>query len=567
MKRLRGIYGIVLFLLVCGLVFNGVLSAADTKKDKESKRGKTMQIGKINWYTEQNTFDEMIKIAQKEKKPILTVFSATWCGPCQKVKKETFSKDEFQKVADQVVLLYIEQTDPKSKDYIKKNKISAYPTFKVFSKDGIDLETGSPERTVEGFLNWVKDIKAGNSYYELSRRLKKEPNNREVIMKLVDKVAWDEVEERVKLLRQALKLNPDVNDPVSHKAYEKLAADLYMDLSMMGEDKKAKADYAKKHNDEFMNVIKAYYPDKFQHALKGPRGLSCILGWFNALGKYKDGLFYFENFLKTKKNKLDIQKDMQIFPDALTALLNANQGKKADEWLKKLQDMIKKEAQADKDKEADAKKKSGFYFYMWTRIYHAFVEYYGEKQDAKNAEKYAGLMFEEYTKNKRGQFVDYIKVNYAKKYLLFAEELIKKFASQIKTAKGQQLADTTQNLAAIYAKMGKPDKAKKYLYDLYENKDLMESFKPKQKSRVLNGIAWTMVEAKLVDKKTLEIAKESVKLHENSMNLDTLACVHADLGNFEEAIKWEEKAIKKATQYFMVKEFSRKMDKWKKALK
>jgi hypothetical protein len=50
-------------------------------------------------------------------------------------------------------------------------------------------------------------------------------------------------------------------------------------------------------------------------------------------------------------------------------------------------------------------------------------------------------------------------------------------------------------------------------------------------------------------------------------NLLTLACVHADLGNLEEAIKWEEKTIKKATQYFMVKDFTRKMEKWKKALK
>lgn len=124
-------------------------------------RERTMRIGKYAWYTEQNTFKEILEIAKNESKPVFAVYSATWCKPCRAVKKETFERDEFGKVAKEVVLLYVEKTEPKSKDYIERHRIPFYPTFRLFNVEGKRYDMPMPDRTVDGFYKWVMDGKAG----------------------------------------------------------------------------------------------------------------------------------------------------------------------------------------------------------------------------------------------------------------------------------------------------------------------------------------------------------------------------------------------------------------------
>lgn len=98
-----------------------------------AQRGKTEAIGKFSWYTEQNNWEKILQIAQKANKPILAVFSATWCGPCQQLKTSLLKSDEFKKVADEVVLLYIEQTTKEGAAYNSKYKVIGFPSFRIFS--------------------------------------------------------------------------------------------------------------------------------------------------------------------------------------------------------------------------------------------------------------------------------------------------------------------------------------------------------------------------------------------------------------------------------------------------
>ncbi|MFC1852823.1 thioredoxin family protein, partial [candidate division CSSED10-310 bacterium] len=117
-------------LLVC--IFTFSLSSFALASEK------TKKIGNHDWLTEQNSFESIISKAQKEKKMFLMVFSATWCGPCQYVKKEIFAAESFKEVASRVILVYIEQTDPLGKKYVEKFKIRAFPTFKLFASDGTE---------------------------------------------------------------------------------------------------------------------------------------------------------------------------------------------------------------------------------------------------------------------------------------------------------------------------------------------------------------------------------------------------------------------------------------------
>ncbi len=113
---------------------------------------KTITIGSSIWHTEDIAFSKLITIAKKQNKPILTVFSAAWCNPCQKMKKEVFTSEEFKKVADKFILQYVEQTTPAGMEYVKSFNISVFPTIKRFSSDGYQIAD-----TIKGYMPGLID--------------------------------------------------------------------------------------------------------------------------------------------------------------------------------------------------------------------------------------------------------------------------------------------------------------------------------------------------------------------------------------------------------------------------
>ncbi|NIM17275.1 MAG: hypothetical protein GTO45_35160 [Candidatus Aminicenantes bacterium] len=81
MKRI-----LFIFILLCLSVF---LSAG------LGAREKTEKIGDFTWFTEQSSWEEILKAAQKADKPILVVFCASWVDPCGEIRKTVFMNRRF----------------------------------------------------------------------------------------------------------------------------------------------------------------------------------------------------------------------------------------------------------------------------------------------------------------------------------------------------------------------------------------------------------------------------------------------------------------------------------------
>jgi len=311
---------------------------------------KSFKIGKYEWLTEENTFEEVVKIAKKAKKPILAVFSAKWCGPCQAVKKTVFNKDEFKGISDKVVLLYIEQTTKKGVVYNKKYNIVAYPTFKIFSKDGVMLDTGRPERTVKGFLKWIDDVKGGNNFYVMSEKLKQNPNDREILLKITKKMGMGDLNKVIEYLNKVIVLNPNFNDKLTKEAYEGLGSYVCRNYPYNGTKSEMEA-YAKKYTPTYEKIIKAYYPDKFEYNLKGNYGMSIILEWYNMAGDFKKSAYYFNDFLKGKNNSPNLKKDMSVVAEGIAGYLYSGDLKNANKWIDYSIDTAKKSPEVKKTRE------------------------------------------------------------------------------------------------------------------------------------------------------------------------------------------------------------------------
>lgn len=87
------------------------------------------------------------KTAEKEKKPILVLFTGTaWCGYCQKLEAELLKTKEFEKyVKEKYILVKFEYASmggkaPKNaKKWQEKFKISGFPTGVIIDAEGKEL--------------------------------------------------------------------------------------------------------------------------------------------------------------------------------------------------------------------------------------------------------------------------------------------------------------------------------------------------------------------------------------------------------------------------------------------
>lgn len=113
--------------------------------------------------------------AKKNGKPIIAVFSAVWCGPCQTMKKEVYPSDAIKPFHDKFNWAYLDTDDNSNRRDAEKFGVSGIPHIQFLDSTGkpIDKQVGStsPEsfaKTLEGVL-----AKAGGSTATASADAKK----------------------------------------------------------------------------------------------------------------------------------------------------------------------------------------------------------------------------------------------------------------------------------------------------------------------------------------------------------------------------------------------------------
>lgn len=532
-------------------------------KETPALRGKTETIGSFTWYTEQNSLKEITEIANKAEKPILAVFSATWCKPCQYIKKKVFQSEEFNKVADRVIPLYIEGTTPQGKKYARKFRVNAYPTFKLFSKKGIYLDTGQPERTVKGFLHWIDEVNGGNSYYRLSKKLEKNPNDRKTLIDITARMSDGNIVKKRQYLEKALQLNRDFNDPLTHKAGESLAHVLLTGLP--GKKDKNRKAYIKTYRPIFEDIFDAYYPDKFKYGLKGFEGLWIMITWFRETSNHPRAVSLLEDFLKKNKIRqkssakfnMALAESLPLLATAFNSFLFSGKTEEAKKWLARVEKIGRS------DKKASGVR--GFAYNLFN-MYRDIIAFYGKKGEISKAESYASTFYTLMERTGNSEQAEETAYQFAVHYGIFAQRVLERIDEKLKTAKrGRQKSHLISGKAKVLAAMGKKKEARKALVNLSKDEEFLKTLSPKETAGVLNVLAWTMVEMDMIDTTTLEMAKKAAQLYPDSgMILDTLACTYAGLGQYDKALEIETKAINKLENPSWKREFLARIREWKK---
>ena len=83
--------------------------------------------------------------AKAANKPIIVIFSAVWCGPCQQMKKKVYPSAEVKPFHDKFIWAYLDADDNANDEDSKKFGVSGIPHIEFLDSTGksIGKQVGS----------------------------------------------------------------------------------------------------------------------------------------------------------------------------------------------------------------------------------------------------------------------------------------------------------------------------------------------------------------------------------------------------------------------------------------
>ncbi len=107
----------------------------------------------------QGTWEEALQLAEKEGKPIFLDISASWCGPCKKLKATTFPDEEVGEFYNaNFINVMVDGEKGEGIELARKFEIKGYPSLIFFDSNGEFIAQTTGYRNPEQFIEIGRKI-------------------------------------------------------------------------------------------------------------------------------------------------------------------------------------------------------------------------------------------------------------------------------------------------------------------------------------------------------------------------------------------------------------------------
>ena len=105
--------------------------------------------------------------AKKEGKPVVAIFSAVWCGPCQTMKHDVYPSEAVKPYHDKFVWAYLDADASSNQAPMKKFNVSGIPHIEFLDSSGksVGKQVGStsPESFAKVLESMLKKAGGGSA--------------------------------------------------------------------------------------------------------------------------------------------------------------------------------------------------------------------------------------------------------------------------------------------------------------------------------------------------------------------------------------------------------------------
>jgi thioredoxin-related protein len=102
--------------------------------------------------------DTVLKAAKDNGKPTILVFSASWCGPCQEMKKDVYPSAAVKPFHDQFNWAYLDIDVDANNKLFERYKLESVPHLLFLSATGKTLDQQEGSSTPEEFARKLEGV-------------------------------------------------------------------------------------------------------------------------------------------------------------------------------------------------------------------------------------------------------------------------------------------------------------------------------------------------------------------------------------------------------------------------
>ena len=107
----------------------------------------------------QGSWEEALKKAKKERKPVFLDISASWCGPCKMLKSRTFPNKEVGEFYNaNFINVAVDGEKGEGLTLARKYKIKGYPALIFLNSNGELIAQTAGYRNPKQFINVGKQV-------------------------------------------------------------------------------------------------------------------------------------------------------------------------------------------------------------------------------------------------------------------------------------------------------------------------------------------------------------------------------------------------------------------------